>query len=285
LLHGPYAWLYPDNKVPCREQAREADRFVKEFPADLPLVIDFEWTRYAGEPANPNYSDLDKWTTEYLALGNRKPILYTAAGYTNQFGAFPAALKAKFSALWIANYGVINPTMPNGWGLGWDYWQASASGDAIRLAPNTTGKLETDIDYWRGDLASLYAFAGTQQEPPAEEPMPTYEAIAIGDNTRLRPNHSTEDDFIGNYPRGTKFHGDFVWVNPVDTTTQMQGDAWLQVVDVNGQAKAGWVAITHKGFSICTINPAVPPLEPEPTPAHVVEVLVDGVQVYRVELS
>lgn len=113
--------------------------------------------------------------------------------------------------------------------------------------------------------------------------MAKYEAVAIGDNTRLRPDHSTENDYIGNYPRGTKFHGDVVWINPADTGTQIKGDTWLQVIDVNGTLKKGWVAITHKGFPICTITPAVE-VPTEPPVGHVVRVIVNDVEVFRMDL-
>jgi len=84
-----------------------------------------------------------------------------------------------------------------------------------------------------------------------------YEAKAIGDNTKLRPNHNTLSDFnpARAYPMNTKFHGDVLWV--ADATnkdvSQNVGDIWLAVTDVNGIAMNAWVAITHQGKPICTL--------------------------------
>ena len=161
LLVGEYAWLYPDNKVNCREQARAAWELIRNEPKQIPLCIDFEWTRYAGVSADPNYADLDKWATEFTRLSGYKPGFYSAAGFMNKFGPMPRSLREKFAYFWVANYGVSTPTMP----LGFlpdelQFWQFAATGEAAVVAPNDTGKLETDLNYWNGDLASLKALAG-----------------------------------------------------------------------------------------------------------------------------
>jgi GH25 family lysozyme M1 (1,4-beta-N-acetylmuramidase) len=262
LLHGPYFWLYPDNKVPCRAQATEGTRFMQEFPSDLPAMMDFEWTRYAGEYANPSYADLDKWATEYLALGNRKPLLYSAAGYMNPLGRIPESIKAKFAGLVIANYGVINPTLPYGY-LGWDFWQASASGDAIRLAPNNNGKLEVDIDYWRGDLVSLYAFAGTQQEPPAEEPTMAKNKVTItwdqGARERQRARVSTLDTYGETLPDNSVHYSDFDPVPDIDYPND-PNKRWIQL-------QSGWyIATRYPSASGAVERAVVEPVQSEPVP-------------------
>ena len=100
--------------------------------------------------------------------------------------------------------------------------------------------------------------------------MSRYEATAIADGTRLRTDHNTSVSYTASYPRGTKFHGDNLWVCPADVrdvsgnVIQKQGDTWLQVTDVGGVTKSGWVAISHLGNAICTIvdnQPTQPPAE------------------------
>jgi hypothetical protein len=143
--------------------------------------LDFEWTSWAGQASNPNYDDLDKWVTEWLRLGNRKPILYSAAGYMNAFGTIPAALKAKFEGIFIANYGVNNPLMPYGYGASdWLFHQFTASGDASYLAPNDAGKLEVDLNYFNGDIQSLRALSGGTTPPPVEPPPTGETTMYIG---------------------------------------------------------------------------------------------------------
>lgn len=117
--------------------------------------------------------------------------------------------------------------------------------------------------------------------------MSRYEAIALGDGTRLRPDHNTTGAYLSSWNKGTKFHGDDLFIASVDlkndagTVIQKTGDTWLQVTDVSGISKSGWVAISNMGVSICSLTDSNPPA---PVPSHVVEVVIDGVSVFRKEL-
>lgn len=170
LLHAPYAWLYRDVNVSCAAQARAYTELIKKYPCDLPPVIDFEWTKWQGKPSNPDYKDLDKWVTEFLKLGNRKPILYTAAGFANTLGRIPVNLKEKFEGLWVANFGVNNPQIPLGFSSHL-FHQFTDLGDAQSLAPGNRNKLELDLNYWNGSKQSLFDLASRvvpEEPPPAE---------------------------------------------------------------------------------------------------------------------
>jgi lysozyme len=210
LFHAPYGWLYRNANVTCVSQARAYSNIVSQYPSDLPPVIDFEWTSWAGQPSNPNFDDLDRWVTEWLRLGNRKPILYTAAGYMNAFGTIPATLKAKFEGIFIANYGVNNPLMPYGYGASdWIFHQFTSSGDAPYLAPNDAGKLELDLNYFNGDIQSLRALAGGTTPPPAEPPtggsiVTTYNLTATGNPTKRFGNADGTNDIGPNIQLNTK---------------------------------------------------------------------------------
>lgn len=508
LLQSPYQWLYRNVNVSCVAQAQAMSNLLSKFPSDLPAVIDFEWTKWMGNASNPTYVDLDMWATEFLRLGNRKPILYSAPGYFNPLGVMPTALKEKFSALWLANYAVSIPNLPVGFDH-WDFWQFTDSGDASVYTPNDVGTKEVDLSYWNGSITSLYDFAGAEQSDvthtqpypgvdryqltvnnvlvvvevtdmtgrkarvayfpwlkpvsqyatyngaqmawnanpwdvhqlngpwvpqgvcvadggtiandktgvpvlniskdgkvsivegqvgglynaisgfrmlvrngqnvvPTTDPdlkykelharsgkgvtadgrlvtvttdgiypgsgltlhqladvfvdfgavsafdndsggsstdydeklgmintpadgheravicallvyaegevsMARYEAVAIADGTRLRPDHNTNNTYINQYPKGTKFHGEELWVAPTDvyglvngvnTLLNQKGDKWLKVTDVNGVVRTDtvWVAIIHKGQPICTLvdnQPAV-------TKTHTIDVYSDG---------
>jgi len=114
LPQAPYQWLYRNTNVSCVAQAQAMANLLNKYPADLPPVIDFEWTYWGGVQSNPNYSDLDLCVTELIRLTGIEPIIYTAAGYANMFGAIPLALRSKLAALWVANYGVTTPAIPKG---------------------------------------------------------------------------------------------------------------------------------------------------------------------------
>jgi len=143
---APYAWLYRDVNVRCTAQAQALHDLNQKYPPQLSSVIDFEPTKYAGMQSNPNFSDLDKWVTEWLRLGNPEPILYSGKYYMDQYGRIGESLKSKIRSLFIAAYGTNNPGLPLGW-LEYEYHQFSAEGDAQFIAPGNLGKIELDLDY------------------------------------------------------------------------------------------------------------------------------------------
>jgi lysozyme len=88
---------------------------------ELPPVLDVE---------DPNHKLLPKqvldWTLAWLAsvegqLG-RKPIIYTGSGYFNKYLNGGKGLEGY--PLWIAHYGVMQPSIPKIW-KEWDIWQWS----------------------------------------------------------------------------------------------------------------------------------------------------------------
>lgn len=146
LACAPYAWLYRDVNVNCRAQAQALHALNQKHPPQLPSVIDFESTKFGGTQSNPNFSDLDKWVTEWLRLGNPKPLLYSGKYFMDQYGRIPESLKDKLAGLFIAAYTSGNPNMPLGW-TEWKYHQFTPEGDALLLAPGNQGKIELDLDY------------------------------------------------------------------------------------------------------------------------------------------
>lgn len=160
LLDGPYGWLYRDANVSCVAQAQAYDALLDKYPMTLPPGIDFEPTKWGGVASNPTFTDLRKWVTEWLRLGNRKPILYSAAYYMNQFGKIPDDLKAMFEGIWIAHYGTNTPAMPLGYSGGdWLFHQFTSSGDAVSISPNDVNKKEVDLNY-SVSVDRLYQLAG-----------------------------------------------------------------------------------------------------------------------------
>lgn len=85
-------------------------------PGDLAPVVDIE---VIGHNTSPGLADR---LTVYLALIEKhygvRPIIYTSPNFWNEhlsadFGHYP---------LWIAEYGVDEPRLPNGWDV-WHLWQ------------------------------------------------------------------------------------------------------------------------------------------------------------------
>jgi GH25 family lysozyme M1 (1,4-beta-N-acetylmuramidase) len=277
LFVGEYAWLYRDANVPCKDQARATWELIKNEPKQIPVCIDFEWTRFMGTPANPNYSDLDKWATEFTRLSGYKPGFYSAAGYMNDLGAMPLSLRSKFSHIWIANYDVPKPTMPKGFTPdAWQFWQFAATGEAAVIAPNDTGKQETDLNYWNGDLATFQKYFGLGETNP--EPSPEPGEIMKGKVIKLTNIRAQNTQFSTDM--GDLLAGDLVeWI---EETTGADGLVWIKLI-----------AATHNGAPVkcsdgadvrgryCWANNVeeINPPAPEPVyPAFIVAHYADGTQ-------
>lgn len=195
LPEGPYNWLYPNGLLSCKLQADTLHNYLQPLPkSDLPLMVDWEWTRWSGQPANPNMTDLEIFVDQWLSRGNRKPVLYTAFGYSALFGAMPKRLRDKFEGVCAASYGGTSPSMPLGW-LEWILWQFTAHAEAARFSPNDANKLNLDLIYVR-DAQTLEKLGGSIIEPepepdPTEDPMPeiikegTVSALKLGGTPHL----------------------------------------------------------------------------------------------------
>lgn len=278
MLEGPYHWLYPDKLLSCKLQATTLHNLMQSQPkSDLPLMEDWEWTKWAGQAANPNMADLELFVDHWLNLGNRKPILYTAFGYSSLFGAMPQRLRDKFAGVCVASYGGTTPSMPLGWSV-WDFWQFTAHAEAMRFSPNDAGKLNLDLIYAR-DAQTLQRLSGViepePEEPPIGDPaMPTEFDFSITPTnsigSRVRADHNLSASQVGSLPFGKLAFGNTKWIAPADVQfVCKKGDVWLQVVQVDGKPLNGWIAEIHYGVRYATITELGTP-DPEPQPARTI---------------
>lgn len=244
LLHGAYGWLYRDANVSCVAQAQAFHALLQKYPMELPAVIDFEPTSWAGQASNPNYADLRKWVTEFLRLGNRKPILYSAAYFMNPQGQIPEDLKAMFEGLWVAHYGTVNPSLPAGYKAGeWLFHQFTSSGDARTYSPNDVNKLEVDMNY-AISKERLYQLAGIV--PPGGGKMLYGKVTATSLYTRSGPGTS--------YPTvGAGLLKD----DQVEASEKVSG--WWHLTKVNGKAVADTNLWASGTYIVETEPPVVEP--------------------------
>ena len=134
----------------------------------LPPVLDLE----VDEGKSP--AELIDWTrvflTEVERLTGRAPIIYTyryfwidRMGNTPQFAQYP---------LWLAEYGVSEPTQPmiGGWGE-WLFWQRSETG----AVPGFAG--DVDLNIFAGTRDDLVAWVGPVEPGQAPAPAPAPEAV------------------------------------------------------------------------------------------------------------
>ena len=129
---------------------------------DLPAVLDLEYpgNYNANSPAsyrcwNMSQWQLAQWARTWLgtvySLTGKLPILYTNSDYWNNCDGAPADIAASYR-LWLASWGVSNPSIPRPWSS-WTFWQNGG-------APVAGIGSSIDHNYFCCDERSLQALAG-----------------------------------------------------------------------------------------------------------------------------
>lgn len=144
LPWGIYDWLYPNANVSIEAQTTAWANQYNEDPPPLGVFIDAEWTKYAGNPANPSANDLRSAHDKLKAKINKTSHTYTAKGYAD---TYLIGFDWSREPLWVANYGVTSPNLPKG-ATAWHFWQFSSTLDGHLLDPN--GNAELDGNYYNG---------------------------------------------------------------------------------------------------------------------------------------
>jgi GH25 family lysozyme M1 (1,4-beta-N-acetylmuramidase) len=152
-------------------------------PMDLPAVLDLEypgdWKSGVSPPAYKcwymSQAQLAQWMRTWLStvhtLTGKVPILYTNSDYWNSCDGAPADIASTYR-LWLASWGVSNPSIPRPWSS-WTFWQ-----DGGAPVPGIGSAI--DHNYFCCDERSLQALAGGSGGSPfgilhsISVPEPTY---------------------------------------------------------------------------------------------------------------
>ncbi len=140
LLRGAYHFYRPQDDATT--QAHFFLSTVGFADGDLPPVVDIEVTD--GVAASEIVAGLQTWLSVVADSVGRSPIIYTDLSFWNALST--DALSAY--PLWIAEYGVDQPTMPEGW-TQWQFWQYSDSGQVNGVAG------AVDLDVFNGTAEAL----------------------------------------------------------------------------------------------------------------------------------
>ena len=150
---------------------------------DLPAVLDLEYPGdWVSGVSPPGYrcwymtpSQLSQWARTWLStvhsLTGKVPILYTNSDYWNNCDGAPADIAANFR-LWLASWGVSNPSIPRPWAT-WTFWQ-----DGGADVPGIGSGI--DHNYFCCDVRSLEALAGGA----GGSPFGVLDSVSVLDPTR-----------------------------------------------------------------------------------------------------
>ncbi|MEZ4296227.1 MAG: GH25 family lysozyme [Polyangiaceae bacterium] len=154
MIRGAYQFFRPGQNA-----TTQANMMVQAVgvlgDGDLPAVIDVETAD--GQSSATIVSKIHTWISVVEKGTGKKPLIYAASGFwdtlsgTGQLDAYD---------LWVANYGVSCPYLPNTWDT-WKFWQYTDSGSI----PGIAGGVDTN--YFNGTFEQLaaYAKATTQKSP------------------------------------------------------------------------------------------------------------------------
>ena len=143
IVFGAYHFARPDRTA--NDAVLEADHFADNAalgPGNLIPVLDIEKNEQ-----NMSQAKITAWILDWLdrvteRLGVR-PMVYTSPnGWLVRTGDTTAVANAGYTVLWVAHWGVAQPTVPaDGWGgNGWTFWQYTSKGSV----PGIVGNVDLD---------------------------------------------------------------------------------------------------------------------------------------------
>jgi GH25 family lysozyme M1 (1,4-beta-N-acetylmuramidase) len=177
LLRGAWSWLYPSSVISAGTQARSTHTELAADPGEIKPFVDFEWTSFAGRPANPGTGDLWGWVKPYEDEFGIRPGIYTSYGFWNEVAAnAPASVWGAYD-LWVANYKTLAPTLPRAWTT-WKFWQWTEAGDGVKYGVDPYSERAVDLNYWNGTVEDLLKYAG-KEPPPVEPPVEDDPIVSI----------------------------------------------------------------------------------------------------------
>ncbi|MEM9595335.1 MAG: GH25 family lysozyme [Acidobacteriota bacterium] len=150
LLRGAYHFFRPEDGA-----ATQAENFlgvVNQAPGDLPPVLDVE--AMDGVDAAAALAGVLAWLEQVEAALGVAPTVYTGPNFWN---ALDSGAMAPYP-LWIAEYGVEAPRVPQGWG-DWTFWQYSHEGEVAGVDG------DVDLDVFAGTRSELLALTSTAPPP------------------------------------------------------------------------------------------------------------------------
>ena len=138
---------------------------------DLPVVMDIETAD--GQSNAIVRAQMGAWLDAMTQASGRQPIIYTNAATSSVIGPGFGNY-----VLWVANWGVNCPLLPDGWAA-WRFWQYSDMGSIAGIAGTV------DLDQFDGTLADLLSFASFASLAPGgrenDADAPPVDAAAIAD--------------------------------------------------------------------------------------------------------
>ena len=230
LPRGTY-WFYDSRADPKRQAELWVELMDGDF-GELPLFADFE-EAYGGQ-----YQGWRKWY-DFLErlkelVGEKEIAIYTAYYYwrDNAPNATSEAQSLEYFhqyPLWIANYGVAEPTVPKPWEPGgWTFWQFTEVGDGELYGVESKG---IDLNYFNGDAEAFRQRFGISE--PGEPPSGGEQGDQYRVELSIREGPGAEENAIDTLQQD----------EVLEVLATSDDEDWLQVKRTDGST--GWIYKTH----------------------------------------
>jgi len=232
LPRGTY-WFYDSRADPKRQAELWVDLMDGDL-GELPLFADFE-EAYSGQ-----YKGWRKWY-DFLErlkelVGRKEIAIYTAFYYWRDNAPSATTEKDKLEyfrqyPLWIANYGVNEPAVPQPWVKdGWLFWQFTETGDGKLYGAESKG---IDLNYFNGDAKAFrmrFNLSDSGGIPPGDgEEEGTKYRVELS----IREGPSLDENLVGTLQQDEI-------VEQLDTT---DNDSWVQIKRADGTT--GWITMNY----------------------------------------
>jgi lysozyme len=162
MLRGPYHYFSPQESLD--DQIHYFIKTVgKLLPGDLPPVLDLEEPEaWKPIPQDQRLVLIQKWLDAVENAFGIKPMIYLSPNFVGEVLGVANAQPLKNYKLWIANYKVAEPHVPQPW-TSWEFWQYSETGVIDGIKDN-----KVDLDWYNGTFDSLKAL--TLKRKPRKKP-------------------------------------------------------------------------------------------------------------------
>ncbi len=156
ILRGAYH--YYDYRAAPQPQAQHLIKLLQDDLGELPPVLDLERNLYWPLPSRENLLQaVQIFLNELETAFGKKPLFYTNPDMIYYILKPVPAWLTKYP-LWIANYGVSQPTMINPW-INWTFWQWTNHGDGLAFGMESKN---LDINWFNGSEQELRRWAGLE---------------------------------------------------------------------------------------------------------------------------
>ena len=173
LLRGAYHLFVPD-----LDPYKQADLFLATLAGDfgeLPPVLILESRSDKPTRDQSVFSLAKSWLDQVEKITGRKPLIYSSGQFLREHKPTPDW--AKEYPLWIAQFPGQTvteddrPQQPEGW-LDWSFWHYSDLGRVDGITNEDGSPTQVDLNFFRGSLDELYAFAGLRPDEAIKSTIP-----------------------------------------------------------------------------------------------------------------